>query len=191
MVLARILPSLTGYLLLTMLLIHLLTMFRNRAGTDGADQMQTIVLACLSCYYATADPLIRESVLWFIAFQISLAYFTAGIAKIFSPSWRKGTVMKTSFAHLALGSKGLYKLMPKGARTNQLMAILVIMFESAFPFFMLSGPKICIVALVCGFLLHLLIAIGLGLPRFLFTFVAGYPAVFLVSVKAASLLGLR
>jgi uncharacterized membrane protein YphA (DoxX/SURF4 family) len=190
-VLLHLLPSFTAYLLLAILLTHLLTMFRNRAGTDGADQMQTILLASLFCYYITTDPVIRESALWFITFQISVAYFTAGVAKLFSPAWRKGTVMKTSFAHLALGSESLYRLMPKGPRTQQLMACSVMAFESAFPLFVLAGPKVCVAALACGFLLHLVIAIGLGLPRFLFTFVAGYPAVFLVSIKAACILGLR
>lgn len=189
--LCHVIPNQTSYLLLAILLIHLLSTFRNRAGTDGADQMQTILLACLACYYATSDPLVKESAVWFISLQASLAYFTAGVAKLFSTAWRRGTVMKMSLTHLALGSETLYKWMPKGKRTNQCMAFLVILFECSFPLVVFTGPRTCLVFLACGFLLHLTIAFALGLPRFLFTFVAAYPAVLLVAKNVESILGSR
>jgi len=173
--LVNIFPRYRSYLLLVILLIHLLSTLRNPQGSDGTDQMQTILLATLVCYYATPDPIVKKAAVWFIALQAILAYFTSGIAKLLSKTWREGTVLKNSLL-LAPGNKRLYQWLPKNARFNQFLCLSVVVFECAFPL-ALIGPKTCLAFLAGGVLLHLFNAAALSLPRFLFTFVAAYPAI--------------
>jgi hypothetical protein len=170
-----IFPHHRSYFLLAMLLIHLLSTLRNPQGSDGTDQMQTILLAALVCYYATPNPIVKKAVIWFISLQAILAYFTSGIAKLLSKPWREGTVLKNSLL-LAPGNKTLYQWLPKNARLNQFLCLSVVVFECAFPL-ALIGPKMCLAFLAGGVLLHIFNAVALSLPRFLFTFVAAYPAI--------------
>jgi hypothetical protein len=170
-----LLPNHKPYILLGILFVHFIT-FLRALGTDGADQMQTILLICLACYYATPDPMVKKAALWFVALQAILAYFTAGVAKFWCKVWLNGTVLRDSFA-LAVGSEAIYKWLPNNARARQIMCWSVIAFECSFPLVMVLTPGICMVYLGAGLMLHLTNAFALGLPRFLFTFVAAYPAI--------------
>ena len=185
-ILFRVFPSHVIYLLLPILFVHLLSMLRYSHASDGTDQMQTILLASLACYFATPDPVVRKAAIWFISLQTILAYCTSGIAKVLSKPWRQGTVLRSSLL-LAPGNKTLYRWMPSNARVNQLLCVAVIAFECAFPL-ALTSPRNCLVILTFGLLLHLFNAVALGIPRFLFTFVAAYPLVFLSAMDLHSLL---
>jgi hypothetical protein len=188
--LLNIFPNHMMYLLLAILFVHLLTFLRN-LGTDGADQMQTLLLVSLACYYATPDPLIKRAAIGFIALQTVLAYFTAGIVKFWSSAWLKGTVLRESLA-LGMGSEAFYKWMPKSSRANQLLCLSVVAYECLFPLSIVLKPSMSLAVLGAGVLLHLTNAFALGLPRFLFTFVAAYPAVFWVTCNVQSALhGIR
>jgi len=183
--LVNLLPSHRLLLLLAILFVHLLTMLRNH-GTDGADQMQTILLASLACYYATPDPIVKKAAIWFVALQAILAYFTAGVAKLWSRAWRKGTVLRESLA-LGPGCESLYQCLPRGSRTNQILCLSVVAYECLFPVVFILGPTLCWVFLTAGVLLHVGNAFAFGLPRFVFTFVAAYPAIlfFLGDIRSA------
>ena len=178
-ILLRVFPEHVIYLLLPVLFVHLLAMARYSHGTDGTDQMQTILLASLACYFATPDPLVRKAAIWFISLQVILAYWTSGVAKLLSKPWRQGTVLRASLL-LAPGNKTLYHWMPASGRINQLLCFSVVLFECAFPL-VLTTPQICLVVLGFGVLLHLFNAVALGIPRFLFTFVAAYPVIFITA----------
>lgn len=161
--------------LLAILSVHLVTMLRNH-GSDGPDQMQTILLVSLACYYACPDPMLRKAAVWFIALQTILAYVTAGVGKFWSNAWRDGTMLRESFTN-GLAREALTNYLPKGARVNQLLCWSVIALECSFPLVIVPWPMICILILGAGLLFHLTNAFLLGLPRFLFTFVAAYPAI--------------
>lgn len=184
--LLNLLPNYKPYFLLAILFVHFITFLRD-LGTDGADQMQTILLISLACYYATPDPIVKKAAVWFVALQAILAYFTAGIAKFWSSSWLKGTVLRESFT-LALASETIYNLLPSNARIRQLMCWSVMAYECSFPLVMVLNPALCIAFLGAGVMLHLTNAFSLGLPRFLFTFVAAYPAIWLLSGDVHALL---
>jgi hypothetical protein len=169
------LPSLKLFLLLAILFVHLATMLRSN-GTDGADQMQTILLISLACYYASPDPMVRKAAVWFVALQAILAYFTAGVSKLWSDEWLKGTMLRKSLVH-GLGREAFNKWLPKGARENQLLCLSVVALECSFPLVIVAWPIMCLAILGAGVLLHLTNAFALGFPRFLFTFVAAYPAI--------------
>ena len=52
--------------------------------------MQTIVLAGLFVYAVAPTDTARTAALAFVAGQSVLSYFTAGFAKLISPTWRSG-----------------------------------------------------------------------------------------------------
>lgn len=171
-------PDRQAELLSALFCMHLLIMLR-RHGIDGADQMQSILLGGLVCYFSTPNPLVKKCALWFIAAQAVLAYATAGIAKLWSRAWLTGTVLKHSLA-LATGSEFLYRRLKTRAKTNQLLCLALVGFECLFPIVLIVRPSAGLLFLGAGLLLHVTNAFALGLPRFVFTFVAAYPAIFYV-----------
>jgi hypothetical protein len=168
-------PHLEVPLLVSILCVHLLTMLRTH-GTDGADQMQTMLLVSLIAYCAVPDVIARKAALWFITLQVVLAYTMAGISKLWSRAWRTGTVLKQSLS-LAPGNETLYRLLPDRGFTNGILCWSVVLFETSFATVLLFQPSIALIFLAFGFLMHLGNAVALGLPRFLFTFVAAYPLI--------------
>jgi hypothetical protein len=169
-------PTVRLCLLLVVLCVHLLTMIRS-PWTDGSDQMLTIVLLSLVCFYITPDPMLRKAALWFLALQAILAYVTAGVLKLWSKAWLNGTMLQES-ANQGLAREVFGKFLPKGVRINQLLCWSVIALECSFPLVVVPWPVVCVSILCAGILLHLINAVALGLPRFIFTFVAAYPAIF-------------
>lgn len=171
-----ILPVYNMLFLYGILFVHLLTMLQQH-GTDGADQMMTIVLVSLILFYCTPDPLVKRAATWFLALQVILSYFTAGLIKLWSPEWLQGSILKKSLA-LGLGSETLCKWLPDNKLLNQGLCLSVVAYECIFPAVIFLSPGVRIGFLLMGVLLHVTNAIAFGLPRFIFTFAAAYPVVF-------------
>lgn len=70
--------------------IKLAINFRCSYGTDGSDQMETMLLSGLIATLLLWPSPAAALGMWFITGQSVLAYFTSGVSKIFSPSWRNG-----------------------------------------------------------------------------------------------------
>ena len=188
LLLSGIFPEYKLFLLSSILFAHLLTMVQQH-GTDGADQMQTILLICLVLFYATPDPIVKKAAIWFIGAQIVLAYVTAGIVKIWSPDWLSGSALRKSLV-VGLGSERIYRWLPSNRWLNQLLCLFVVVYECIFPVVLFLGAGARIAFLAMGVLLHVINAFAFGMPRFVFTFAAAYPAVFCLCNDVQSMLGM-
>jgi hypothetical protein len=176
-------------LLPIILAVEFLSLVRSGGyGMEGSDQLHLILLCNLTIYYATADPLARRAVVWFIALQLMLAYFTAGVAKLRTRQWRKGTAINSVLSTESYGSRLLAEWLGKMPAAGKFMCWGVIVFECAFPFAILASPQIALAALLCGAVFHLTIAASMGLNGFFWTFISAYPAIYFFSLDFRSLI---
>lgn len=137
------------------------------AYNGGSDAMLVIVLGAL----ALASVGQARIGMAYCAAQLVLSYFIAGVAKLRDPAWRAGTALPVLVA------------LPQYGVPPALAALLVarpaawamLAFECAFPL-ALAGRTCAIVLLAIGAAFHLVNAICFGLNRFLWTWLAAYPA---------------
>lgn len=137
----------------------------------GSDAMLVVVLLGLAIARSGAP----EVGLGYIAAQLVLSYVLAGVAKLREPRWRDGTALA---ALVALPSYGVpsalsgFLIRPAIARTT---GYALLAFELGFPI-ALVDPTACRVLLVLAALFHLGNAVVFGLNRFLWAWVAAFPA---------------
>jgi hypothetical protein len=137
----------------------------------GSDSMLLVVLLGLAVARSGAP----KVGLGYIAAQLVLSYVLAGIAKVREPRWRTGTALA---ALVALPSYGVppalrgFLTRPAIARTA---GYALLAFELGFPI-ALVDPTACRVVLAVAALFHLGNAIVFGLNRFLWAWIAAFPA---------------
>lgn len=116
----------------------------------------------------------------FLAAQTTLSYLSAGIAKVKSPTWRRGD------APAACVTVGRYQA-PRWAidvlgqpGVSGLASACVIGWQLSFPLALWS-PAWCIGATTAGAIFHVLNGLVFGLHRFLWAWIMTYPALWSVS----------
>jgi hypothetical protein len=139
----------------------------------GSDQMMVVLSSALAL--ASIDPpRMGPFGLAYIAAQIVLSYFIAGVAKLIEPSWRSGDAL---YRLRALPRyqvpPGIGALMTRAPRP---MAWAIIGVECLAPACFV-GPQPALLVLGALALFHLGNAWALGLNRFLLVWLAGFPAV--------------
>jgi hypothetical protein len=168
-----------------LLLAFLLLVFglAQRAGADGADKMALVVAAgtLLQCIglAAGSDRLFLAGTLW-SGGQLTLAYFTAGAAKLTLAGWRSGQVPRRVLSSYTYGQGWTAVLTAKPAIALGL-AWLIMGVEVLFPLALFAPlPWLCVV-LAGFFLFHLAIALAMGLNTYPWAFIAAYPSVLLLA----------
>lgn len=150
----------------------------------GSDAMTALVVAASAAHIVFPESeKITKFCLWYLALQIVLSYFVAGVAKLRSSSWRRGIALKSLF------SKSNYVV------PEQVLKILnwplvsiagcwgILIFECSFPL-VLFNSQLAILYLGFAFVFHFLNFYVLGLNRFFWAWIAAYPALWcVVSLK--------
>jgi hypothetical protein len=155
----------------------LLTCVRFRGTFNGGSDCMTVAIAMAlsvaSC--AHAWPLVCAACLGYIAVQSTLSYAIAGLTKLKEAPWRDGRALQELLRCHQYGlPKGLQRLLG-GPRRMRVLSLLVIGFECGFVLALVNRDiALCWIAL--GTLFHLGNAAVLGLNRFLFAWLASYPA---------------
>jgi hypothetical protein len=165
-------------LIFSIFVLMLLTLLRSPFGLDGAYQMNLVVLfglsiATLSGIYST----LASICLWFIAGELILSYFIAGLAKMVSPIWRKSHALPAIFSTKTYGHEGVFQLVMKHKIFSIVLCWPVLIFELLFVSALFSG-NLCFFLCIIGFLFHFFNAAFMGLNTFLFSFLSTYPALF-------------
>jgi hypothetical protein len=159
------------------LLIHLLSHFRNQYGLDGSDKMQVIIFAGLFIFNISPDLLVKQFSIFFICFQVLLAYFTSGFAKLISPIWRSGKAVTAIVNTMTYGNKFLASFLFKYSALSKILCWSIIVFECGFPIFVFTGTQTTIIFMAIGVVFHFFISIFMRLNSFFWTFVSTYPAI--------------
>jgi hypothetical protein len=131
----------------------------------GSDAMTFLILA--AWLLAACVPQLESVCLLYVAIQLVLSYFVAGIAKIFNPQWRNGEALTYFFAQSGFNiSRG----------TSLGLSWILIAIECLFPFAFYAPTLFVITAIT----FHVANVYIFGLNRFFFAWLAAYPALFLI-----------
>lgn len=155
---------------------------RCKLGLDGSDAIALIIVTALAIasLYPSGD-IIRRAALVFIAGQTVLAYVTAGIFKLMSPTWMQGDALVKVISVETYGSPWLARHLQKYPRFSKLANWGVVFAESAFFVVLFFPPEILLVCLALGVCFHLACGLVMGLNTFVWAFLAGYPAIIWVN----------
>ena len=162
-------------------LLTVISLVLNRirvVGMDGADQLQSIGLLSLSVGALSRNVFVIEIVLLFLAFQIVLAYTTAGIAKLLGSEWRRGDALGRILNTYSHGSVEPAHFLLSHPAVNRFATYVPIALLSTFVCIMaLPLPEVFYLYLAAAFAFHFGTALLMGLNTFVLTFPAFYPAV--------------
>jgi hypothetical protein len=138
----------------------------------GSDAMLLVVLLALAL--VRTDPRLALAGLGYAAVHLVLSYAISGVAKLREPRWRDGTALDTLVRLPQYGvPPRLIAILTRPAA--KLATFAMLGFECAFPIALLD-PTVCVVALVGAAVFHLVNAIVFGLNRFLWAWLAAFPA---------------
>ncbi len=165
------------HLALLLTSMHLVARLRGPL-CGGSDAMFfQVQLGLLLASLHSLHPLLPRLGLGWIAAQSVLSYFLAGWVKLRNPSWRNGTALCS-----LLQSEGPYviwqpaRALGRSPATCAVASWLLIGFEMLFPLVLVLPAPAAAVLLAVGFSFHLGNALLLGLNRFVWAWVATYPA---------------
>jgi hypothetical protein len=169
-------------LLIILLFNTLLIAFRWRGSFNGgSDYMTAIILLALSVASIWKENTSLQFICFgYIAVQSVLSYFIAGIVKLRNAQWWTGRVLQAF-----LQSESYIVPEPvKNLSRNSLLCCcaswLIIGFECSAPFALIDS-RVCAIFIVGGIFFHLLNVYIFGLNRFLFAWLASYPALLMAS----------
>ena len=154
--------------------------FRTFAGSfnGGSDAMTFNILICLSiARLFSSTEIIPQIAIGYLALQLVMSYFLAGFSKLRKSNWRNGIALKNIF-----GSP-FYEVPTKISRIAltpaiwKTLALIVLVFEILFPL-ALTSTTAALVFVSFAFIFHLGNFWALGLNRFVFAWLAAYPALF-------------
>lgn len=165
-----------------------LQLYYNRRFVILAGNCETVFLVALVAAGAGALPGVagwmRGVALGFLAVQVALAYFVAGVHKLRSPAWRDGQRLRQ------IAADGPY-LWPDFARPlargglARLSSWGIIGWELAMPAAVLLPSPYFEVMLAGGVIFHGLVAVVMGLHGFWWSFMAAYTGLIFVHGKIA------
>jgi hypothetical protein len=151
----------------------------------GSDRLGMLMLACLLAarLFPEAGPadgrlpeaMVPRMALGYLALQLVASYFFAGWVKLVNPAWRSGEALREVFAFSAYPVSESLRGWARWPRLLRAMAWGVILLELAFPLALLDA-RLLWAALSLAALFHLANALLFGLNRFLWTWLAAYPA---------------
>jgi len=142
----------------------------------GSDRMGLLILYCLTLSHWLPPGAGAQIAMGYLGVQVILSYVVSGQVKIVNGDWRSGQALQDVFAFSAYPvSEGLRDLADR-PRLLWWASWAVILFEVLFPISLLH-PIALIIALGIATLFHLANAALFGLNRFVYAWIAGYPAV--------------
>lgn len=141
----------------------------------GADKMALLMATCLSAAHLAPDQIWSELALSYLAVQLLLSYAVSGWVKLRNPDWRSGRALCDVFAVSAYPATEQFRGLAAHHSLMRLGSWGVIGLEVAMPLAFLWAPALA-VALGLAALFHLANAVLLGLNRFLWIWIAAYPA---------------
>lgn len=155
---------------------------RSPVGQEGSDQMTIIVSVALACggMLGKFDGVLFVCHL-FIAGQLILSYFVAGVAKVFGPLWRSGYAIEKILSSECFGAPRVGEWLSSRKTISKLICWSVIIFECSFPLILFLPVNWVWTFLGIALMFHVGNAILMGLNGFLWPFVAAYPSILYVT----------
>ncbi|MCG5443907.1 hypothetical protein NIE79_002051 [Micromonospora sp. NIE79] len=140
---------------------------------DGADVMLVIVLAGLGVLSLVPSPALSRWAAWLVAVNVCVAYWWSGVAKLRIRAWRHGRQIALAVNSPRFGSPWVAWRFLNHAKFTQLTAWGVMTLEVSCPVFFVLGGWPLLAWAFCAVLMHVGVALIMGLGRFLWAFGAG------------------
>lgn len=159
---------------------HIATLLRW-LGTfnGGSDYMSLLVLwTCALGLSQTTE--LGDVCLYYLTFQLCFSYFRAGWIKLKNPRWRNGTALPSFLGSPIYARSRLTDFVIEVPTAAKFLSWIVIVFEVSFPVALLHH-NIALGFMCAAAVFHLCNAYIFGLNRFVFAWIAAYPALFYVS----------
>lgn len=147
----------------------------------GSDYMSVVVLLGVSgaaCF--ASSPRVVTACLGYVCVQLVFSYFVAGVIKVAQPSWRSGSGLGRLLSANRYGTPPWLARLGTRPALGAVASWAVLAFECGFPLALL-GPRIALIFLGLGALFHVGNLVAFGLNRFLFAWLAAYPALWFFS----------
>lgn len=169
----------------TVLAARMLLHARIQLGNDGSDQMTLVVVMSVFVGWLTIGTPVADVAVWYAALQLLLSYFVAGVAKLCSDTWRRGTAVPAILNTVGLGWPALARALHGHTALSLALCWSVVAFECLVPASVLLGQPALYVALGVGLAFHVGIAVTMGLNTFFWAFASAYPAVLVLAQTTA------
>jgi hypothetical protein len=154
---------------------------RRILGGDGAERLTTIILiAATLAFIPITSPDRATLAVAFLAGQSSLAYVTAGAAKLVSPVWRGGSALPGILATYGHGHAWAATMLKAHPTVGKVLGWGVMLFEVLFPLLLLGPYAVALTAALVGVSFHIGCAVLMGLNSFPWAFPATYICLFAV-----------
>lgn len=140
-------------------------------GSDG--MLFTLLLGLTVATWPGAPARIATGAVVFVAAQVLLSYLRAGLVKVREPAWWRGDALR---AFLAIPAYGVPSWVPRNTWVLRAVSVVTMAFELSAPV-ALSGPRAALSVGVAALGFHAMIAVVLGLHRFLAVWAAALPSV--------------
>jgi hypothetical protein len=175
--------SVVGRLALILSLLSMILLrWRRHAGGDGAEQLSVLILLATSLAVLPSPSDSRiQIVAIFIAAQASLAYCTAGIAKLVSQTWRDGQALPAILSTDSYGDPWAAQALLSHPRLSYFLSWSIIVYECSFPLVVFTSGWLLTSLLAFGLFFHIGCAVLMGLNSFLWVFPATYPCIIAVA----------
>lgn len=162
-----------------------LVMLRRFQGpyNGGSDRMSLLVLCCVTLGHIAPTAPLREAAFGYLAVQLTLSYFISGLVKVVNPEWRTGRALVDVFAFSAYPVSESLRGWAQHPHLIWASGWAVILFELAFPLFLLTGPSL-IAGLGIAAFFHLSNALNFGLNRFFWIWLTAYPSLIWLQTRA-------
>lgn len=160
-----------------LLLLFLLQIYFFRGPFNGgSDYMLAIVLLSTTTARAFPDLVtVQKFCLGYIAVQLCLSYVISGLAKLKQSDWRQGLALQrllhADYCSVPVMATGYFEKV----KIYSAVSIGIIVFECLFPIVFLDS-RLAIVFVVAAGIFHLSNFFVLGLNRFVWSWLAAYPA---------------
>lgn len=141
----------------------------------GSDRMTLLTLCCLLLARIAPTPRIAELALGYLALQLVLSYALAGAAKLANPEWRNGRALADLLAFSVYPVSGDLRGLARFRGPLAGLGRVVMLFELLFPLALFDARALGF-ALALAAAFHLSNALLLGLNRFLWIWLAAFPA---------------
>jgi hypothetical protein len=157
--------------------IHVLTVMRWLGSFNGGSDYMSSLLFLFTFIGVLFTDSMGAVCLWYITLQLCLSYFKAGWIKLIKPKWRRGEAISSFVLSPIYAQNRLMSLVFKSKPLAFIVSWSVMLFELLFPLALLDR-RFALGFIAVGILFHLGNAFVFGLNRFVFAWLAAYPALY-------------
>jgi hypothetical protein len=145
--------------------------------TKGAEaQLTLITYSAMALTLVSDTPVAAGYCLYFLTLQLFLAYFAAGFHKLRSPYWRSGYALPGLLSARLFGFPAFGAWLDRHGLLAWCSSWATIVWEVSFPVVLVAPREVGLAYFCCGVLFHLGTAFTMGLNKFIWAFLALYPA---------------